>query len=175
MRTEDILGFTFFGLLLLGLGFMIRGGPRNRPSTRKPKWTATGLAIIGLALVFFGSVSSYLVHTSPRIDATGYIENLRRSTGKNAGSQFFLAVNGGPTFALHARYHGYGIQQGEMARVSFVQYSSSVLELTMLSGSTQGWSLTESEGSDSYLVISFLGIVCWGLAFREYRELPTGN
>lgn len=171
MRTEDMVGVTFFSLVVLGLGFVICGGNGNNPGARKPKWTTTGLALVGLAFLLFGLLSSYFVHTSARIEATGYIEDLRQTTGKGAGSHFFLAVNGGPTFALHAQYHGYGIQQGEVAKVRFLQYSSSVLELTMLSGSTQGWSFTESDGSIIYLVLSLAGIAFWLGAFREYRKL----
>ncbi len=173
MRAEDIVGLTFFSLLVLGGVFVICGGNRNNPSARKPKWTAIGLAIGGLAFLLFGLLSSYFVHTSPRVEATGYIENLRRTTGKGAGSYFFLAVNGGPTFALHAQYHGYGIQQGDLAKVRFLPYNSSVLELTMLSGSTQGWHLTESDGSTTYLLLSLAGVACWWGAFREYRKLAN--
>src|ERR1700761_796613 len=102
MRTEDVVGVIFFSLLLLGVGLIIYGANRAKPELRKPKWTTVGLGIIGLVFLLFGLLSSYFVYKSPRIEATGYIENLKQSTGRDAGSRFFLAVNGGPTFALHA-------------------------------------------------------------------------
>src|SRR6185312_15169297 len=88
MRTEDIVGVTFLSLLLLGVIFVIAGSNRTNPNARKSKRIATGLGIVGWAFLFFGIVSSYLVHTSPSIEATGYIENLTRTTGKSAGSRF---------------------------------------------------------------------------------------
>ncbi|HEY4263553.1 MAG TPA: hypothetical protein VGM98_25545 [Schlesneria sp.] len=174
MRTEDIVGVTCLSLLLLGLGFVIWGVGSNRaePNARNQKSIATGLAIGGSAFLIFGLLSSYFVRNSPRPEAIGTIENLRRTSGKSAGSQFFLAVNGGPIFALRTRYHGYGIQEGEVAKVRFVEYSRSVLELTMLSGSDQGWQLTESDGSVTYLLLSLAGVACWWGAFRVYRK-PT--
>jgi hypothetical protein len=63
------------------------------------------------------------------------------------------------------------MQQGELAKVRFLEYNQNILDLTMLSGPTQGWHLTESDGSTTYLLVSLAGVAFWCGAFRVYRKL----
>ena len=170
MQTQIVVAVIFFILEFWGLGVAIYGSNRTNPQLRKPKWRAAGFAMEGAAFLFLCLVSLYFVHNSPRPEVTGYIENLRQWQTKSSGSHFFVADYGGRKFAVYAHYNGPGIQQGQLATVRFMQYNQDLLELTMLSGPTQGWHLTEPYGSTFWFVLGLVGVLFEVTAFREYRR-----
>lgn len=164
MRAEDIVGCTFFAAMVIGLVLIIRGGMRKGGGDRSQ--VKAGLIMEGLAFMFFGLATFYLVRTSPRLGIEGNIWDVHRIQSKSGGSQFRVTSDSGRVVVVRCRYRGPGLREGDRVRVRYIAYNQHLLELTMLSGPFEGWELEEPSQDWSWLVLAGLGLVCGAVVVR---------
>lgn len=76
----------------------------------------------------------------------------------------------GHAIMIRCRYRGPGLVEGERARVRYVAYNRTLLELDMLSGSYQAWHLRESSGEQGCWWWATIGVVCGFFAYRQLAK-----
>jgi hypothetical protein len=169
VRAEDIVGVSFFGLLIAALVVTISGSRTTLTPRQRALWRGCGLCMISGNLLAFGFVSFQLIHNSPRPVVEGNLWDIREHFGSGAHStQFMIADAAGHAVLIRCRYSGPGFVQGERARVRYVAYNRKLVEMDMLTGSYQEWHLRESSGEQGYWGLVAIGAVC---AFFAYRQL----
>jgi hypothetical protein len=170
VRTEDIVGVSFFVVLITGLVLFVVSAQRKNGRQERARWQGRALAIEGFAFVAFGLTSAYFIRSSPRPVVEGNIWGIRQAHGKSAGSSFWITTDSGQVAQIRCRYDGPGFREGERARVQFIQYNQKLLELSMLSGPYGDWHLQESSGEWSTWLLVGLGVVCWVGGYLEFRK-----
>jgi hypothetical protein len=167
MRTEDIVGLSFFLVLFAGIGLLFFGLKKEKQNTdAQHRWVGTGLIVCGVACLFVGAVSLYFVRTSPRPIVEGNIWGVSEPVNSKYNPSFHITDDSGQATLIRCKYDGAGLREGERARVRYVEYNHQLLELTMLTGPTTGWGFKESSGEPGYAVWTLMGVVC-GLAGRH--------
>jgi hypothetical protein len=173
MLTESAVGWSCGCLLLTAFVCLLYAGPnRSTRSSKRPKWTAAGMLIMGFAFGFFGLATNFELNHSTHPEIAGKIVSLRHFGGKHPSSSFTILTDVGLSSPIHAGYVGPNIESGEMAQVKFVEYDHQLLSLTVLSGPTQGWTLQESDSMFPGYFLSLMGVV---LAFESYRQWQRAN
>lgn len=172
MRTEDIVGFTFFALLISAFVVTISGSS----STLSPKQRALrrgwGLSLISCALLAFGLLNFQLIHNSPRPVVEGNIWDIRELFSSRAHSSRFMITDAtGHAVQVWCNYTGPGLVQGERVRARYVAYNGKLVELDMLSGSFQLWHLRESSGEWAWWGWVAIGVVCGFFAYRQMAKI----
>jgi hypothetical protein len=66
VRAEDIVGVSFFALLIPSVVVAISGSRTTLTPTQRVLWRGWGLSLIGAVFLAFGLVSFQLIHNSPR-------------------------------------------------------------------------------------------------------------
>lgn len=171
MRTEDIVGFSFFAILFPAIVITIAAGRKSLTSTRQHIQRSMGLAIVSLALVAFGTANYYFIHSSPRTVVEGNLWDIREIFSKNErGTRFMITDATGHAFPIRCRYTGPGLREGDRARIQYVAYNNHLLELDMLSGPYQLWHLSESSGEYQFWWFVAIGFVCGIFAIGQRRK-----
>jgi hypothetical protein len=175
VRAEDIVGVSFFAVLISGLVLFVVSAQRKNGSQERTRWQARALGIVGFAFVAFGLTSGYFIRSSPRPVVEGNMWGIRQAHGKSAGSSFRITTDSGQVAEVRSRYDGPGFREGERARVQFVQYNHKLLELSMLSGPYENWRLQESSGEWSTWLLAGLGALCWIGSYRQLRKAGSAG
>ena len=175
MRAEDIVGVSFFAVLIPGVVVAIAGSRTSLAPRRRALWRGCGLGLIGGALIAFGLASFLLIHNSPRPVVVGNLWDIREFSGRGSNSSRFRITDAtGHAVQIRCRYRGPGLVEGERARVRYVAYNGSLLELDMLSGPFQLWHLRESSGEAGSLVWTAVGVVCGFFACLQLAKARQG-
>jgi len=177
MREEDIVGVSFFGLLIPAVVIAISGSRMTLTPRQRAIWRSCGLSLISGALVAFGFVSFHFIHTSPRPVVEGNLWDIREQWSSGSHSARFMITDaGGHGVLIRCKYSGPGLVEGERARVRYVAYNRKLLEMDMLTGSYQTWHLRESSGEQGFWGFVAIGAVCGYFACRQLakiRQVPT--
>ena len=171
MRTEDIVGFSFFAILFPAIVITIAASRKSLTISQQRIQRSVGLALVGFALVSFGVANYYFIHSSPRLVVEGNLWDIRESFSKNErGTRFMVTDSSGHAVPIRCRYTGPGLREGDRARIQYVAYNSHLLEMEMLSGPYQLWHLSESSGEFQFWWFVAIGLVCGFFAIRQRRQ-----
>jgi hypothetical protein len=171
MRVEDIVGVSFFGLLISGIVVAISGSRTKFTPRQRALWRGWGLGLIGGAVFAFGLVNYQLIHKSPRLVVEGNLWDIRDRFGSRTElNQFMITDATGHAVLIRCRYGGPGLVQGERARVRYVAYNSKLVEMDMLTGPYQKWHLLESSGEQGWWWWVAMGSVCGFFAYRQLAK-----
>jgi hypothetical protein len=170
---ETTIGYVFFILLLAGLGCLIYGSQKTSNPQTNRSWQKYGLLLEGAAFFVFGATGLYFSYASPKLEVTGTIHHLRQFTGKYAKSQFDVRTNLTSTRDLFCDYNGSHLTEGAAVNIRFIQYDGKILDVAVLSGENQGWSLHESSQSIWSGILALLGVASWAAAWWQYRKSPS--
>jgi hypothetical protein len=136
--VEDIVGISFFGLLISAIVVAISGSRTRFTPRQRALWRGWGLGLIGGAVFAFGLVNFQLIHKSPRLVVEGNLWDIRDRFGSGTElNQFMVTDAAGHAVLIRCRYSGPGLVQGERARVRYVAYNRKLVEMDMLTGSYQ--------------------------------------
>lgn len=170
MRVEDLVGLSFFAMVLTGVALILYGSQRKTQGERA-WWQGVGLIAEGFAFLAFGSATLYFLRTSPRPQVEGYIWDVRQSFGRSHNSTRFMLTNtAGKAVQIRCKYHGTGIREGEKVRIRFIEYNHELLDMTVLDGPYELWQLQESSGEWNTLALTLIGLACGIGGFRELRK-----
>jgi hypothetical protein len=173
---QNFVGWTFFLLLFVGVGFALFGRrmPQNPGQCTHPQ--AIGLMIGGSACLWFAVLNGYFELNSPRPTMTGTIGGLSQKHGNRSSSSDFVVVgDDDQRVAIHCHYAGTGLQMGERIRVRYIQYNHNLLEAEILSGSVSGWHFAESDGRWLYGCMAMLGLALLFAGYRALRRLARSE
>jgi hypothetical protein len=118
VRTEDIVGCSFFALLIPAIVVTVSGSR----STLSPKQRAFsrgwGLSLISCASLAFGLLNFQLIHNSPRLVVEGNLWDIRELFSTRARfTRFMITDATGHAVQVWCNYARTGLEQGERARV----------------------------------------------------------
>ena len=171
VRTEDIVGLSFFLVLFTGIGLLFYGlkqGKRNIDAQHR--WVGCGLIVCGTACLLLGVVRLSLIRTSSRPVVEGNIWGVNEPVNNKYSSSFNVTNDSGQATLIRCRYDGPGLREGDRARVRYVEYNHQLLELTMLTGSYTGWGFKESSGEPGYAVWALMGVACGFAGWHQLRK-----
>jgi hypothetical protein len=175
VRTEDIVGVGFFGLLITGIVVMVSGFRTAHTPMQHARRQGLGLGLISFALLAFGLVSFQLIHNSPQPVVEGNLWDIRQPM--HGGAQFKITDRAGRAVQIRCTYNGPGLVGGERARVRYVEYNGKLIAMDMLGGSYQAWHLRETSGENGCWGWVCAGLVCGFFAYRRLtnikQEQPT--
>lgn len=175
MRAEDIVGVSFFTLLIPAIVVTISGSRNSLTSRQRALWRGWGLSLISVALIAVGLVSFQFIHNSPRPVVEGNLWDIREAFSSRAHSTTFRITDAsGHAVLVRCSYTGPGLVQGERARVRYVAYNQKLLEMDMLTGPYQVWHLRESSGENGYWWWVGIGAVCAFFASRQLAKVRQG-
>ena len=147
------------------------GCNRNKATADEPKRLVASVLLFATAFLFSGLVNAFEIHRTVHQEIIGSINTFTVTGGSSPTSNIPLLSDAGTFINVHANYSGSNIGKGESARVHFVQYNHQLLDLTMLSGPTRGWTLQESDGTFTYYCLIVLGLIMAGVAYRKRRDI----
>jgi hypothetical protein len=172
VRAEDIIGLSFFLVLFAGIGLMLYGTTRPVGSRQRSLGQATGLGIQGFAFLAFGLATSYCIRTSAGVVVEGNIWAVGQPM--RGASHFKVTDDSGQVTSIRCKYRGPGLREGDRARIQYIAYNGTLVELTMLTGSYAGWELEESTGEVGPLLFAGVGLVCGLVGWRVWRKGEAG-
>jgi hypothetical protein len=176
VRAEDIVGVSFFVLLISAVVVAISGSGNSLTSRQRAIRRGGGLSLIGGALVAFGVINFLLIHNSPRPVVEGNLWDAREQFSRQArGSRFMITDAEGRAVQIRCNYTGPGLVQGERARVRYIAYNQKLLDMDMLTGPYQAWHLHESSGEAGYWGWVAMGVVIGFFAYRQLAKLRPGQ
>jgi hypothetical protein len=176
VRAEDIVGLSFFGLLIPAILVAILGSRTTLTPRQRALCRGWGLSVISGVLLTFGFVSFQLIHNSPRPVVEGNLWDVRDPFGSGTElNRFMITDAAGKAVLIRCRYSGPGLVQGERARVRYVAYNSKLVEMDMLTGPFQKWHLRESSGEQGYWAWVAIGAVCGFFAYRQLAKISHGQ
>ncbi len=172
MRAEDIVGLSFFGLLIPAVAVAISGSRTRLTPKQRALWRGWGLSLIGGVVVAFGLANFLLIHNSPRLVVEGNLWDIRDRFGSRTElNQFMITDAAGHAVPIGCRYSGPGLVQGERARVRYVAYNRKLVEMDMLTGSYQAWHLRESSGELGWWWWVAIGTACGFFGYRQLAKI----
>jgi hypothetical protein len=172
VRAEDIVGVSFFGLLIPAIVVTMSGSRTTLTPRQRALWRGCGLSLICGVLLAFGFVNFQLIHNSPRLVVEGNLWDIRNPFGRGAGfNRFMITAAGGHAVLIRCSYIGPGLVQGERARVRYVAYNRKLVEMDMLTGPFEKWHLRESSGEKGCWVWMAMGAVCGFFAYRQLVKI----
>jgi hypothetical protein len=172
VRTEDIVGVSFFLMLFLGIGLLFWGLKKGAQSAAaKHQWVGAGLLVCCAACMFLGLVSLYLIRTSAQPVVEGNIWGVKEPVNSKYGPTFNVTNDSGQSTLIRCKYDGSGLREGERARVRYIEYNHQLLQLTMLTGPSTGWGFEESSGERGYAVWVLMGAACGLAGWRQWRKI----
>ena len=176
MRAEDIVGVSFFGLLIPAIVVAISGSRTTLTQKQRALWRGWGLSLICGVLVAFGFVNFQLIHNSPRPMVEGNLWDIRDTFGSGGElNRFMITDADGHAVLIRCRYRGPGLVQGERARVRYVAYSGKLVEMDMITGPFQNWHLQESSDEQGWWLWVAMGAVCGFFAYRQFAKISHGQ
>lgn len=176
MRAEDIVGVSFFALLIPAIVVAISGSGTTLTPRQRALRRAWGLGLISAACLGLGMVSFQLIRSSPRPVVEGNLWDIREMfSSKTHSTRFMITNDAGYAVPIQCRYTGPGLVQGERARVRYVAYNRKLLELDMLTGPFQAWHLRESSGEQGCWWWVAIGLVCGFFAYLQLAKVRQGD
>ena len=176
VRAEDIVGVSFFGLLIPAIVVAISGSRTTFTPKQRALWRGWGLCLICGVLLAFGFVNFQLIHNSPRPVVEGSLWDIRDKFGSGTDLNRFMITDAtGHAVQIRCRYRGPGLVQGERARVRYVAYNRKLVEMDMLTGPFQKWHLRESSGEQGYWWWVAVGAICGFFAYRQLAKISHGQ
>lgn len=176
MRTEDIVGVSFFGLLIPAIVVAISGSRTTLAPRQRALWRGWGLSLICGVLIAFGFVNFQLIHNSPRPVVEGNLWGIRDPFGSGTElNRFMITDAAGHAVLIRCRYSGPGLVPGERARVRYLAYNSKLVEMDMLTGPFQKWHLRESSGEQGCWWWVAIGVVCGFFAYHQLAKISQGE
>jgi hypothetical protein len=176
VRAEDIVGVSFFVLLIPAIVVASSGSRTTLTPRQRARWRGWGLSLISGAFLAFGLVSFQLIHNSPRPVVEGNLWDIRELFSSRAHSTRFMITDAtGHAVLIQCRYTGPGLVQGERARVRYVAYNRKLVEMDMLTGPYQAWHLRESSGEQGCWGWVAIGVVCGFFAYRQLAKIRQGQ
>ncbi len=169
MRTEDIVGLSFFLVLFAGTGTFLYAMSRPEGSRERRSWLGVGFAVMGVAFLGFAVAQAYFIHTSARPVVEGNIWAVSEPV-RGSSPGFRITDGSGRATAIRCSYDGPGLREGDKARVRYVAYNLKLVELTMLTGSYTGWHLEEPSGERDSLFWGLVGFSCGFAGLRMLRQ-----
>jgi hypothetical protein len=173
VRAEDIVGISFFALLLCGIVVILCGSRTILTPSQQASWRGWGLSLISGALVAFGLVSFVLIHTSPRPVVEGNLWDIREEF-KNGSTRFMITDATSRAVMILCSHSGPGFVQGERARVRYVAYNNRLVEMDMLSGPYGAWHLRDSSGEKGYWAWVVIGLFFGLFAYSQLAKTRQG-
>lgn len=171
MRAEDIVGVSFFSMLVPGVVIAISGAAKSLTAKKRATRHCVGLGMVSIAFMAFGLVTLKMIHASPRPVVEGNLWDVQELYSRNAHSSSFMITDAsGNAVQVLCHYTGPGLRDGDRARVQYVAYNKKLLDLQMLSGPYQLWHLTESSGERGCWGWVGIGAVCGFFALRQSRK-----
>lgn len=168
MRAEDVVGTSFFAVLILSIVVTFSGSRASLAPRQRALWRGWGLALMSVAIAGFGFVNFELIHNSPRPVVEGNLWDIHEQFSRGVNSSRFNITDAmGSAVMIRCKYSGPGLVQGERARVRYVEYDGKLLELDMLTGPYGAWHLRESSGENGYWAWVAMGVVCGFVAYRQ--------
>ena len=175
MRAEDIVGLSFFALLIPAIVVAISGSRTKLTPRQQALWRCWGLGLVSGAFLAFGLVSFQFIHNSPRPVVQGNLWDIRELSGSKAHSTRFMITDAeGHAVLIRCKYSGPGFVEGERARVRYVAYNRKLVEMDMLTGPYQEWHLRESSGEQGCWGWVAIGVVCGFFAYRQMAKIRQG-
>jgi hypothetical protein len=174
VRAEDIVGSSFFALLIPAIVVTISGSRTTLTLRQRALWRGWGLGLISGVSLGFGLLSFQLIHNSPRPVVEGNLWNIQGQF-RSGGTRFMVTDASGRAVLIRCGYRGPGLVQGERARVSYVAYNRKLAEMEMLSGPFKGWHLREATGEEGCWSWVAIGAVCGLFAFRQLAKARQGQ
>jgi hypothetical protein len=172
VRVEDIVGVSFFAVLIPALVVTIAGSRNSLTSRQRVLWRGWGLGLIGSALFAVGLANFLLIHNSPRPVVEGNLWDAREIFSRQSrGSRFMITDAAGHAVPIWCNYAGPGLAEGERARVRYVAYNGKLLDMDMLTGPYQVWHLHESSGEAGWWLWVAMGAVIGFFAYRQFSKL----
>jgi hypothetical protein len=176
VRAEDIVGVSFFAVLVSAVVVAISGSGNSLTLRQRAIRRGSGLSLISGVLLAFGLANFLLIHNSPRPVVEGNLWDAREQFSRQAhGSRFMITDAAGHAVPLWCNYAGPGLVQGERARVRYVAYNGKLLDMDMLSGPYQAWHLHESSGEAGYWWWAAMGVVIGFFGYRQLAKLRRGE
>jgi hypothetical protein len=172
VRVEDVVGVSFFGLLIPAVVMAISGSGNSLTSRQRAIRRGGGLGLIGGALLAFGLINFLFIHNSPRPVVEGNLWDAREQFSRQAhGSRFMITDATGHAVPIWCTYSGPGLEEGARARVRYVAYNGKLLDMDMLTGPYQAWHLHESSGEAGWWWWVGMGVVIGFFAYRQLAKL----
>ncbi|HEX3569557.1 MAG TPA: hypothetical protein VHU44_01910 [Acidobacteriaceae bacterium] len=160
MRAEDIVGISFFLVLFLGIGLLIYAQKAGLSPEAQHRRVGDGLIVGGVAFLFLGLISIYMIQTSARPVVEGNIWGISEPISSKYSPSFKVTNDSGQVTLIRCRYGGPGLRGGDRARVRYVEYNHELLEFKMLTGPYTGWSFEERPSQRGYALLAVLGAAC---------------
>lgn len=172
MRAEDIVGVSFFLLLIPAVVVAISGSRTKLTQRQRAVWRGWGLSLISAAFLAFGLVSFQFIHNSSRPVVEGNLWDIREPYRGGAHStRFRITDSGGQAFLIRCGYCGPGLVPGERARVRYVAFNRQLVEIEILTGPYQAWHLRETPGERACWGWVAIGLVCGVFAYRQVVKI----
>ena len=135
MRAEDVVGASFFAVLILSIVVTFSGSRASLAPRQRALWRGRGLALMSVAIAGFGFVNFGLIHNSPQPVVEGNLWDIQEQFSRGINSSRFNITNAmGSAVMIRCKYSRPGLVEGERARVRYVAYDGKLLELDMLTG-----------------------------------------
>lgn len=175
MRAEDVVGVSFFAVLIAGVVVAIAGSRNSLANRQRALWRGSGLSLVSGALIAFGLVNFAFIHNSARPVVEGNLWDIRELYSSRAQSTSFQITDAtGEAVQIWCSYTGPGLVQGERARVQYVAYNEKLVEMEMLSGPFRGWHVRESSGEAGWWWWMAMGLGCGFFAYRQLGKSRMG-
>jgi hypothetical protein len=176
VRAEDVVGFSFFALLIPSMVVAISGSRTKLTPRQKALWRGWGLSLAGGVFIAFALANFHLIHNSPRLVVEGNLWDIRLPSGGDESSTWFMITDAtGHAVPIRCKYTGAGLLVGERARVRYVEYNRKLLEMDMLTGPYRGWHLRESSGELGWWFWVAVGVICGFAAYRQLARIKQGQ
>jgi hypothetical protein len=172
MRSEDIIGVSFFVLFIPALVVALSGSRTTLTPKQRALRRGWGLSVISGVIIAFGLINFQHIHNSPRPVVEGNLWDIRElDSSEEHRTRFMITDAAGHAVQIRCSYTGPGFVEGERARVRYVAYSEGLLEMDMLTGPYQGWHLRESSGEQVFWGWVAIGVVCGFFACRQFVKV----
>jgi hypothetical protein len=172
VQLGNIIGVSFFALLIPALVVALSGSMTTLTPRQRALRRGGGLSVISATLLAFGLLEFQLIHNSPRPVIEGNLWDIRElNSSEEHWTRFRITDTAGHAVLIQCGYTGPGLVEGERARVRYVAYNGSLLEMDMLSGPYREFHLRESSGEQVFWGWMAIGAVCGFFAYRQLAKI----
>jgi hypothetical protein len=170
VRAEDIIGVVFFLVLFLGIALLVYGQKAALSAEAQHRVVGSGLIAGGVAFLFLGLMSIYMIRTSARPVVEGNIWGVSEPISSKYSPSFKVTNDSGQVTLIRCKYGGPGLREGDRARIHYVEYNHQLLEFKTLTGPYTGWSFEERSSERGYALFAVLGAACGFAGWLRWRK-----